>query len=69
MNLYLVQIILKFLRMLFIAFISFFNINLYAEKINVTENSIINQDKYAVNKITIQEEQPKVSVKRKLHQR
>lgn len=59
MNLYLAEMILKFLRMLFIAFISIFNISLYAEKENVTENSIINQDRYAVNKITIQEEKPK----------
>ena len=56
MNLYLVEIVLKFLRMLFIAFISFFNITLYAEKENITENNIINKDKYAVNTIIIKEE-------------
>lgn len=64
MNLYLAELILKFLRMLFIAIISIFNISLYAEKENVTENSLINKDRYAVNTITIQEEKPKEEVKK-----
>ena len=56
MNLYLIEIIIKFLRMLFIAFISFFNICIYAEKENVTENSIISREKYAVNTVVLKEE-------------
>lgn len=60
MNLYLVQIILKFIRMLFIAFISFFNITIYAERVNVAQNELINQDRYAVNQVVLKEEKPKV---------
>ena len=65
MNLYLVQIIIKFLRMLFIAFISFFNITIYAERENISQNNIINQNEYAVNKITIKEEKNKVNTVKK----
>ena len=60
MNLYLFEIIVKFLRMLFIAFVSIFNISLYREKENLSQNSIINQEKYAINEITIVEEKPVV---------
>lgn len=55
MNLYLLEMILKFLRMIFVAFISLFNITLYAENENIKENSIMNTNKYAVNKIVINE--------------
>lgn len=61
MNLYLVQIILKFIRMLFIAFISFFNITLYSEKENVTQNNMINKDRYAVHTVVLKEDKPKIS--------
>ncbi len=59
MNLYLVEIFIKFLRILFIAFISLFNISIYAEKENVAQNTIINQKNYAVNNVVLKEE-PKV---------
>ena len=64
MNLYLVQIIIKFLRMLFIAFISFFNITLYAERENVAQNTIINKKDYAVNTVVIKEEKKIQPVKK-----
>ena len=57
MNFYLAQMILKFLRMIFIAVISLFNITLYSENENVSKNNIINQNNYAVHTVTIQEEQ------------
>ena len=66
MNLYLVQIILKFIRMLFIAFISFFNITIYAERVNVAQNELINQDRYAVNQVILKEEKPKVQQTKKV---
>ena len=53
MNLYIFELILKFIRMLFIAFISFFNISLYSENVSINQNSILNQDKYAVRTLTI----------------
>lgn len=56
MNLYLFEMILKFIRMLFIAFISIFNISLYAENENVTQNSIVNKDNYAVHTVVLKEE-------------
>lgn len=61
MNLYLVQIIIKFLRLLFIAFISFFNITIYAERENIAQNELINKDKYAVNKVILKEDKPKLT--------
>lgn len=65
MNLYLVQIIIKFLRMLFIALISFFNITIYAERENVAQNELINKDKYAVNMVVIKEEKKATTIKKK----
>lgn len=55
MNLYLLEMFLKFLRMIFVAFISLFNITLYAENAEVKENSIMNANTYAMNKIVIKE--------------
>lgn len=59
MNLYLFEMILKFLRMLFIAFISIFNISLYNENEQVTQNSIVNQNVYAVRTVVIKEPEVK----------
>lgn len=58
MNLYIFEMIIKFLKMLFVTFISIFNISLYTENENVTDNSIINQKVYAVHTVYIEE--PKV---------
>ncbi|MBE6159469.1 MAG: hypothetical protein E7157_00255 [Lactobacillales bacterium] len=56
MNLYLLEMFLKFLRMIFVAFISLFNITLYAEDAEVKENSIMNANTYAMNTVVIKEE-------------
>jgi hypothetical protein len=47
--------ILKFIRMIFVAFISIFNISLYSENQNNVENTIVNIDTYAVNTIKIED--------------
>lgn len=56
MNLYIFEMILKFIRMLFIAFISIFNISLYAENETVSQNSIANKDVYAVRTVVLKDE-------------
>lgn len=56
MNLYLLEMILKFLRMIFVACVSLFNITLYAENETIKENSIVNNNKYAVNRVIIKED-------------
>lgn len=58
MNLYLLEMFLKFLRMIFVAFVSLFNITLYTEDAEVKENYIVNADKYAVRTVVLKEEQP-----------
>jgi hypothetical protein len=58
MNLYIFEMIIKFLRMLFVAIISIFNIGLYNENENITKNNIIDQKVYAVNTVYIEE--PKI---------
>lgn len=63
MNLYLVEIIIKFLRLLFIAFISFFNISIYAENNKVTENELISKNDYAVHTVVIEEPKPTKEIK------
>lgn len=57
MNLYLFEMILKFIRMLFIAFISIFNISLYNENEQVAQNSIVNQNVYAVRTVVVEDKQ------------
>lgn len=61
MNLYLLEMFLKFLRMIFVAFVSLFNITLYAEDAEVKENSIMNANTYAVNTVVIREQTPIVN--------
>ena len=63
MNLYIFEMILKFIRMLFIAFISIFNITLYAENETVSQNSIANKDVYAVRTVVLKDE-TKVNTKK-----
>ena len=63
MNLYILEMILKFIRMLFIAFISLFNISLYAENETVSQNSIANRDVYAVRTVVLKNE-TKVNTKK-----
>lgn len=63
MNLYLLEMFLKFLRMIFVAFVSLFNITLYAEDVEVKENSIMNANSYAVNRVVIKETTPVVNNK------
>lgn len=63
MNLYLLEIFLKFLRMIFVAFVSLFNITLYAEDAEVKENSIMNTNSYAVNRVVIKEPTPVINNK------
>lgn len=63
MNLYIFEMILKFIRMLFIAFISIFNISLYAENETVSQNSIANKDVYAVRTVVLKDE-TKVNTKK-----
>ena len=63
MNLYLLEMFLKFLRMIFVAFVSLFNITLYAEDAEVKENSIMNANSYAVNRVVIKETTPVVNNK------
>lgn len=58
MNLYLLEMFLKFLRMIFVAFVSLFNITLYAEDAEVKENYIVNANKYAVHTVVLKEETP-----------
>lgn len=60
MNLYFFEMILKFLRMFFIAIISIFNINYYTENIDSTQNDLINKDTYAVNNVILKQE-PKIT--------
>ena len=60
MNLYIFEMILKFIRMLFIAFISIFNISLYTENENISKNNIVDQDTYAVHTVVLKEEKPAV---------
>ena len=55
MNLYIFEMIIKFLRMLFVAVISIFNVGLYTENENVTDNSILNKKVYAVHTVYIEE--------------
>ena len=59
MNLYIFEMILKFIRMLFIAFISIFNISLYTENENISKNNIVDKDVYAVHTVVLNEEQSK----------
>lgn len=56
MNLYLAELVLKFLRMIFVAFISLFNFNLYHEKTVHLENTITNIDSFAVNTLVLPQE-------------
>lgn len=49
MNLYLLEIIIKFIRMIFITFISIFNLNSYFETDLIQSNSIVNKNNYAIN--------------------
>ena len=56
MNLYLLEIIVKFFRMLFIAFISIFNINIYSENENIHQNMVVTENNYAINLIKIDSE-------------
>lgn len=56
MNLYLLEMILKFLRMIFVAFISLFNISLYTENENNINNIMMNVDTYAINTIIIEDD-------------
>ena len=58
MNLYIFEMIIKFLRMLFVAVISICNVGLNTENENVTDNSILNKKVYAVHTVYIEE--PKV---------
>ena len=51
MNLYLVDVIIKFIRILFVMFISLFNYNGYNENLENLENNLITVDSYAVNNI------------------
>ncbi len=57
MNLYILEIITKFIRVLFLTFISIFNINFYSEQIKYVENTILNKDNYAVNRIVVESKQ------------
>lgn len=63
MNLYLLEMFLKFLRMIFVAFVSLFNITLYAEDAEVKENSIMNANTYAMNTVVIKDTTPVVNNK------
>ncbi len=53
MNLYLFEMLIKFFRILFVAMISIFNISLYSETEEITQNNIINQRAFAINSINI----------------
>lgn len=55
MNLYLIQIISKFLRMLFVAFISFLNITIYNENDTSINNSITNKNSYSYNMVVLEQ--------------
>lgn len=66
MNLYLLEIILKFLRMIFVAIISIFNLNIYAEKEQKIENLITNKNTYAYNTVIIKK--PTVSLSNNIKQ-
>lgn len=56
MSIYLLEMILKFLRMIFVAFISIFNIGLYTEAEENIQNVIINKNTYAVNILKVDNE-------------
>ena len=55
MNLYIFEMIVKFLKLLFVSFVSIFNVGLYSENENVTDNSIMNQKVYAVHTVYIEQ--------------
>jgi hypothetical protein len=57
MNLYLVDLLVRFIRMIFVTLISLFNFNLYYESGTLLENDINNVDNYAVNTIVIDQKQ------------
>ena len=53
MNLYFLEMIGKFIRLLFLTFISIFNIDFYSENTTNIDNTILNKDNYAVNSLVI----------------
>lgn len=55
MNLYILEIIGKFIRILFLTLISILNINFYSEQTSNIENTIINKENYAINRIVLPE--------------
>lgn len=61
MNLYIIQIFLKLIKMLFLVFISTFHLNVYNENQVNVNNTISNQNSYAYNTLIIKE--PVVSKK------
>ena len=68
MNLYFLEVIIKFLRMLLVAFISIFNINIYSENENNSQNMIVNKNNYAINVVkidnTVQDKTPNITIKK-----
>lgn len=55
MNLYILEIIGKFIKILFLTLVSVFHINFYSEQTSNIENTIVNKESYAVNYVIIPE--------------
>lgn len=64
MNLFLLEIISKFLRMIFVAIISIFNLNTYVEHEVGLKNSITNNNTYAYNTVILKEDIVNKNVKK-----